>query len=203
MDAGANLIGLVRFPRSPRHLDLQRGSALSEQARGRVQRVLLVVDPSDRELDEDVSALDPDLIQLHGGETPERVEAVRRRTGRPVMKAIGVGNAADLDRISDYRGAADRILLDAKPPQGAVLPGGNGVAFDWSLLGRLDPSLEFMLSGGLTPYNVGHAILTAKLRAIDVSSGVEDRPGEKSPAKIAAFVAAARAAFAAEDRTEP
>ena len=201
LEAGADLIGLVRFPRSPRHLELERARALSEQARGRALRVLLVVNPTDRDVDEDVAALDPDLIQLHGEETPERVEAIRVRTGRPVMKAIGVADAADLDRISDYLGVADRILLDAKPPRGAVLPGGNGIAFDWSLLAGLDPGIEFMLSGGLTPLNVGDAIATAQLRAVDVSSGVETRPGEKDPAKIAAFVAAARAAFAAGDRT--
>lgn len=203
LDAGADLIGLVRFPRSPRHLELERGRVLSERARGRVKRVLLVVDPTDAELDDDVAALDPELIQLHGSESPERVDAIRARTGRATMKAIGVADAADLGRIAAYRDTADRILLDAKPPRDAALPGGNGVSFDWSLLAALDPELEFMLSGGLTPLNVGDAIATTRLRAVDVSSGVERRPGEKDPAKIAAFVAAARASFAAEDRTGP
>jgi phosphoribosylanthranilate isomerase len=121
--------------------------------------------------------------------------AVRARTGRPVMKAVGVGGPADLGRAAAYRAVADRVLLDAKPPRGAVLPGGNGVAFDWSLLAALDPGPDIMLSGGLDPENVAAAIAATGVRAVDGSSGVESRPGEKEPDRIAAFVAAARASL--------
>src|SRR5689334_13555628 len=199
--AGADMVGLVRFAKSPRHLGLEAGRALSARARGKAERVALVVDADDAELTDVADAFDPDLLQLHGSETPERVAAIRARTGRPVMKAIGIGRADDLARVADYAGVADRIVLDAKPPRGAVLPGGNGLRFDWSLLAGLDPRLDVMLSGGLDPSNVAEAIGQTRVRAVDVSSGVETRPGEKDPEKIAAFVTAARAAFAAhQDR---
>jgi phosphoribosylanthranilate isomerase len=202
VEAGADMIGLVRFSKSPRHLDLDRGRELSDAARGRVTRVLLLVDPEDRALDEAVEAIDPDLIQLHGSETPERAAEIGSRAGRPVMKAIGVAGPADLTRVARYEGAVGRIILDAKPPPGAAVPGGNGFAFDWSLLADLDPRLEVMLSGGLDPGNVAGAIARTGVRAVDVSSGVETRPGQKDPARIRVFVAAARAAFAAaQDRT--
>lgn len=201
VEAGADMVGFVRFPRSPRHLDLDRGRALSALARGRTQRVLLVVDPEDTEIEAAIDAIDPDLIQLHGHETPERVRHIRTRTGRPVMKALGIAQAEDLGRIAAYGGAADRLILDAKPPGGAALPGGNGRAFDWSLLDGLDPRLDVMLSGGLDPANVAEAIGRTGVRAVDVSSGVEARPGEKDPERIRAFIEAARAAFAAQDRT--
>ncbi len=198
LGAGADLVGFVHYPRSPRHLGLEEGRALSARAAGRAGRVALVVDPSDALLDALVEAWDPEWIQLHGRETPERVAAVRARTGRAVLKAVGVGEARDLDAVPDHARVADRLLLDAKPPRGPdALPGGNGVAFDWGLLARLDPAIEFMLSGGLDPEGVGRAVALTGARAVDVSSGVETRPGEKDPAKIAAFVHAARAAFAA------
>ncbi|MDB5510773.1 MAG: phosphoribosylanthranilate isomerase [Enterovirga sp.] len=197
--AGADLVGFVRFPRSPRHLGLDGGAALSRQASGKAQRVLLMVDPTDRELDEAVAAMDPDILQLHGGESPERVAAIRARIGRPVMKAIGVAEKADLDRVGPYRAVADRLLLDAKPPRGAALPGGNGVAFDWGLLARLDRPGDIMLSGGLDPANVAEAIARTGAGAVDVSSGVETGPGIKDPDRIAAFVRAARAAFAGRE----
>lgn len=196
LEAGADLIGLVRYPKSPRHVSLDEGRSLSQRARGRALRVALLVDPDDAEVAATIEALDPDLLQLHGSETPERVEAIRARFGRPVMKAIGVGAAADLSRAAAYP-SAERILLDAKPPTGAgALPGGNGVAFDWSLLAGVDPGVSFMLSGGLDPDNVAQAIALTGARAVDVSSGVERRPGDKDPARIEAFVRAARAAFA-------
>lgn len=215
--ARADMIGLVRFARSPRHVSLEAGRDLSRQAAGRVLRALLMVDPTDAELDEAVAAIEPDMIQLHGSETPSRVSAIRARTGRPIMKAVAVAEAADLARIDAYRGAADRVLLDAKPPKDAVLPGGNGVAFDWTLLQGLarpslchslgmgapafDPEHDLMLSGGLTPGNVAEAIRVSGLRAVDVSSGVESAPGIKDETKIAAFIQAARAAFAASEPT--
>lgn len=208
LEAGADMVGFVRFPRSPRHVALDAGRALSDRARGRATRVLLVVDADDAALDEAVDAIDPDIIQLHGGEAPDRVRAIRARHGRPVMKAVGVGGREDLASVRAYAEAADRILLDAKPPKGAALPGGNGLAFDWTLLSRdpdephplagLDP-MSLMLSGGLTPDSVGEAIRRTNFYAVDVSSGVESRPGEKDPARIRAFVAAARRAFGTDD----
>lgn len=200
LDSGANMVGFVRFPRSPRHLDLETGKALSERACGRAQRVLLVVDPEDRDLDEAIAALDPEMIQLHGGETPERAAEIRARYGRPVMKAIAIGSAADLGMLVRYHGRVDRILLDAKPPKDAARPGGNGQAFDWRLLAGaeaahgLDPA-TLMLSGGLTPDNIAEALRITGLKAVDVSSGVEIRPGEKDVGRILAFIQAARAAF--------
>lgn len=195
LDAGADLVGFVRYPRSPRHVGLEQGRLLSRRAAGRALRVLLVVDADDAALDEAVEAVAPDWLQLHGTETPERVTAVRGRYGRPVLKAIGVAGPGDLARARAYEGAADRLLLDARPPAHAdALPGGNGLPFDWRLLEELDPAHPFMLSGGLRAGNVAEAIAVTRPWAVDVSSGVERRPGEKDPRAIAAFVAAARAA---------
>ena len=192
LEAGADLVGFVHFPRSPRHVDLETGRALSARAKGRTERVVLLVDPDDAAVAAAVEALDPDWIQLHGRETPERVAAIRAATGRRVMKAIGVAGTADLDAVTAFAGRADRILLDAKAPPGAALPGGNGHAFDWDLLGGAVLPADYMLSGGLTPDTVATALARTGARAVDVSSGVETRPGEKSAARIAAFIAAAR-----------
>nr|WP_050783302.1 phosphoribosylanthranilate isomerase [Methylobacterium nodulans] len=189
--AGADLIGLVHFARSPRHVDLATGAALSRRAQGRAERVVLLVDPDDALLDAVMAGLDPDWIQLHGGESPERAAAVRARTGRRVLKALGVATLADLARVADYAGAADRILLDAKPAPGA-LPGGNGQAFDWRLIREARLAPTFMLSGGLTPATVAEAVALTGAAAVDVSSGVERSPGRKDPDLIRAFVAAAR-----------
>ena len=194
--AGADLVGFVRYPRSPRHLSLDEGRALSARARGKALRVALTVDADDRELADIVAAIDPDILQLHGEETPERVAEVRARFGRPVMKAVGIADEGDLARLAAYAEVADRLLLDAKPPRTAeALPGGNGLAFDWRLVARLDPALPFMLSGGLAPDNVAAAVELTGARALDVSSGVERSPGEKDPDKIERFVRAARAAW--------
>ncbi|KAB0268383.1 phosphoribosylanthranilate isomerase [Microvirga brassicacearum] len=196
--SGADLVGFVRFAKSPRHVDLDTGRTLSHQAKGRAQRVVLLVDPDDAAIAEAIEALDPDMLQLHGAETPTRVAAIRARFGRPVLKAIGVADAGDLATAADYAGIADYLLLDAKPPRtGDALPGGNGLPFDWTLLAGLDPALAFMLSGGLEPQNVAEAIRLARPDAVDVSSGVESRPGIKDPDRIEAFIRAARAAFAA------
>jgi phosphoribosylanthranilate isomerase len=192
LTAGADFVGFVHFPRSPRHVSLESGRALSTRAKGQTERVVLLVDPDDALVAAAVAALDPEWIQLHGRETPERVAAIRAATGRPVMKALGVATAADLDAVAAYAEAADRILLDAKAPPGAVLPGGNGHAFDWTLLHGAALPADYMLSGGLTPDTVAAALAHTGARAVDVSSGVEIRPGEKSPERIAAFVAAAR-----------
>jgi phosphoribosylanthranilate isomerase len=192
LDAGADLVGFVRYRRSPRHLGLEKGRVLSLRAKGKALRVALTVDADDAELGAIVAALDPDILQLHGDETPARVAAVRARVGRP--------EPADLDGLAAYASIADRILLDAKPPKRAeALPGGNGLAFDWRLVAGLDPKTPFMLSGGLSPENVAEAIRLTGARALDVSSGVERRPGEKDPAKIAAFVHSARGAWASSE----
>ncbi|GEP00360.1 phosphoribosylanthranilate isomerase [Methylobacterium haplocladii] len=190
LDAGADLVGFVHFAKSPRHVALDHGAVLSARARGRAERVVLLVDPDDALVTAAVEALDPDLIQLHGHESPERVAAIRTRTGRPVMKAIGIATRPDLTAVPTYAGFADRILLDAKPPKDAALPGGNGLTFDWSLLDEAQLPAGTMLSGGLTPENVAEALRHTHLRAVDVSSGVETAPGEKDVDKIAAFLAA-------------
>jgi phosphoribosylanthranilate isomerase len=195
--AGADMIGLVRFEKSPRHLELPEGRALSARARGKALRVALVVDADDGALADIVEAFDPDLLQLHGSESPERVAHIRARFGRPVMKAVGIADKGDLAAIEAYQAVADRLLLDAKPPAAAELPGGNGLTFDWRLIAGLDPGKPVMLSGGLDGNNVADAIARTGVRAVDVSSGVERRPGQKDPDKIAAFVKAAREAFAA------
>ncbi len=198
LDAGADLVGFVRFPKSPRHVSLDLGRDLSRQARGRALRVVLLVDADDAAIADAVEALDPDLLQLHGRESPERAAAIRSRFGRPVLKAIGIADASDLAALGPYAGGVDHLLLDAKPPRDAgALPGGNGLSFDWRLLNGLDPGLSFMLSGGLNPGNVAEAVRLTGSRAVDVSSGVESGPGVKDPGKIEAFVKAARAAFSA------
>jgi phosphoribosylanthranilate isomerase len=197
LSAGADMVGFVRFPKSPRHVSLNLGHRLALQAKGRAQRVVLLVNPGDEDIAQAVEAINPDLIQLHGSETPERVAEIRSMVKRPVMKALGVAEPSDLQALSPYAGA-DHILLDAKPPRTAeALPGGNGISFDWRLLNGLDPRLSFMLSGGLNPDNVAEAIRLTKPRAVDVSSGVETGPGLKDPARIEAFIRAARTAFAA------
>lgn len=192
LEAGADWVGFVRFPRSPRHVDLETARALSSRARGRAQRVVLLVDPDDEAVAAAIEAIDPDLIQLHGCESPERVVAIRAATGRPVMKALGIATRDDLEKIPVYAAVADRILLDAKAPAGADLPGGNGTRFDWGILEGAALPPGTMLSGGLTPDNVAAALARTGLAAADVSSGVESAPGIKDPEKIAAFVAAAR-----------
>jgi phosphoribosylanthranilate isomerase len=182
LEAGADWIGLVHFPRSPRHVDLGRAA------------VVLLVDPDDALVAAAVEAIDPDLIQLHGRESPARVATIRAHASRPVMKALGVATQADLAVIPAYAAVADRILLDAKPPPDATLPGGNGRSFDWDILRAVDLPAGTMLSGGLDPSNVARALAQTGLGAVDVSSGVESAPGVKDAARIAAFVAAARAA---------
>ena len=198
LDAGADLVGFVRFPKSPRHVSLDLGRDLSRQARGRALRVVLLVDADDAAIADAVEALDPDLLQLHGRESPERAAAIRSRFGRPVLKAIGIADASDLAALGPYAGGVDHLLLDAKPPRtSGALPGGNGLSFDWRLLNGLDPGLSFMLSGGLNPGNVAEAVRLTGSKSVDVSSGVETEPGVKDPGKIEAFVKAARAAFSA------
>ncbi|WP_181708006.1 phosphoribosylanthranilate isomerase [Chthonobacter rhizosphaerae] len=193
IDAGADGIGLVHFPKSPRHVPLEALPALAAHARGRAAVVLLTVDADDALLDALVAAAAPDILQLHGRETPERVAAVRARHGRPVMKALGIGTADDLAAAGAFESVADLLLFDAKPPKDATRPGGLGVPFDWSLLGSHRGATPFLLSGGLTPTNVADAIAAVRPAGVDVSSGVESAPGVKDGALIRAFMAAVEA----------
>jgi phosphoribosylanthranilate isomerase len=192
--AGADYIGLVRFPPSPRHLTLADARWVAESVPAGVTRVALTVDASDAALEELIAAVPIDMLQLHGRETPERVAEVSARFARPVMKAIGVSCEPDLALIDDYVRAADQVLIDARPPRGTDRPGGNGVAFDWRLIRGRRWKRPWMLAGGLTPENVAEAVRLTGAVQVDVSSGVECRPGFKDPARVRAFIGAARAA---------
>jgi phosphoribosylanthranilate isomerase len=196
LDAGADLVGLVFFPPSPRAVTMGLAAKLAARARGRALVTVLVVDAGDKLLAEIIEHARPDLLQFHGAESAERVSAIRTRFGRPVMKAIAVAEAADLRIVPDYESVADRILFDARPPKDASRPGGHGRAFDWTLLAGLVRKKPMMLSGGLTPENVAEAIRIVRPDAVDVSSGVERAPGKKDPNKIRDFVKNARAAAA-------
>lgn len=192
--AGADYVGLVLYPRSPRGVDLATARALAAVARGKAQIVVLMVDPDDDVLARALGEIAPDMLQLHGSEAPERVRAIRARHGKRVMKAIKVATAADAGAAFDYRGIADLILFDAKPPQDADRPGGHGRPFDWHVLDAVRDQVAFMLSGGLDADNVADAIRATRAGAVDVSSGVETRPGVKDPALIRRFIAAAKSA---------
>ena len=198
--AGADMVGFVFFAKSPRHVSLDEARALGRQARGRAKIVALTVDSGDDALAEIVEALAPDILQLHGKESPARVAAIAGIFGTGTMKAIGVAAASDLAAAKDYAGIAHMLLFDAKPGKDAKLPGGNGLPFDWRLLAGMLHEPRYLLSGGLDAANVAEAIAQSGATGVDVSSGVESAPGVKDNAKIAAFVAKARAAFAqAED----
>lgn len=204
LDAGADMVGLVFFPRSPRNVTLAAARALAGQACGRAEIAALTVDADDALLGAIVDAVQPHWLQLHGHESVERVVHVQQNFGLPVMKAFGVASRADLGPIGPYAGVAERLLIDAKPPGGALRPGGNGLPFDWRLLADPELRTPFMLSGGLAPETVGEAInllnSTPSLLGVDVSSGVERAPGVKDAARIKAFVAAARAHGTARDK---
>jgi phosphoribosylanthranilate isomerase len=191
--AGADMVGFMHFARSPRHVDIELLQTLISQARGRIETCVVLVNP-DNSCVMEVAALSPDWIQLHGPETPHRVEAIRDEAGIAVMKALPIGSPEDVAAVAAFADIADRILLDAKPPKGAERPGGLGVSFDWTLLKALDPELPFMLSGGLTPKTVGDAVRTVKPFGVDASSSLESAPGVKDAALIEAFIANARAA---------
>ena len=198
VDAGTDMVGFVFFPPSPRHVHYTDARALGKHVGDRAMKVALTVDANDGELNAIVEALEPDLLQLHGEEEPRRVAEIRARYGIPVMKAIGVSTPAEVARADAYRFVGDRILFDAKPPQGSKLPGGNGATFDWTILRKPDLGKPWMLSGGLTVGNIGRALQITGAPGVDVSSSVEQAPGEKDPAKITAFVKAAKAAAEAE-----
>lgn len=191
--AGADMVGFVNFPKSPRHVQMDQIGELISVARGRVETVVLMVNPDNSRVAE-VAAFDPDFIQLHGSEPPERVEAIRAEGGIPVVKAVAIASPEDVARVAEFEAVADRVLLDAKAPKDADRPGGLGTVFDWSLLKALDPAIEFMLSGGLTPDNVADAVKQVSPWGVDASSGIEIGPGQKDPALIQRFVSAARGA---------
>ncbi|UWQ49258.1 phosphoribosylanthranilate isomerase [Leisingera caerulea] len=193
--AGASYAGFVFFPKSPRNVSIEQAAALAVEAPVGLCKVALTVNATDAELDAITAAVPLDMLQLHGKESPERVAEVRRRYGLPVMKAVGIADAADLPQITEYEQVADQLLIDAKPPKEADLPGGNGLAFDWRLLaGRKYWQKPWMLAGGLTPDNVAEAIRMTGARQVDVSSGVESAPGDKDAALIENFTKAAHAA---------
>lgn len=196
LDSGADMIGLVFHAASPRNVDIRRAAELGRRAKGHAETVALVVDAPDTELDEIVEIVRPDWLQLHGAETPERVASLRDRYGLRTMKAIPVRTMSDVSAADSYHAVTDLILFDAKPPAGALLPGGNGMPFDWTVLD--DVAAPFMLSGGLNPENVGTAIRLVQPFGVDVSSGVEISRGRKDADLIRAFIAAARSAAIAE-----
>jgi phosphoribosylanthranilate isomerase len=203
LDAGADMVGFVFYEPSPRHLAMSAARELSALVEGRAKKVVLCVDADDALLAALIEAVDPDLLQLHGRETPERVAAVRMRFGLPVMRALAIRTRADLDQLAAFEAVADALLFDAKPPADATRPGGNGESFDWTVLNGLATRRPWLLAGGLTLANVAHALAVSGAQALDVSSGVESAPGHKDPAKIKAFVAQARDSHARLDRGGP
>ena len=194
VDAGAAYVGVVFFPPSPRHLTLGDARWVADGVPAHVKRVALTVDASDEELERLVDAVGLDMLQLHGAEPPERVAAVRSQFGLPVMKAVGVATADDLKVIEAYARVADQILVDARPSAGSDRPGGNGRAFDWTLLKGRRWAKPWMLAGGLTPENVADAVRLTGATQVDVSSGVEAAPGRKDEGRVRAFIAAAHSA---------
>ena len=195
LDAGADMVGFVFFPPSPRHIPtMEHARGLAVRSAGRARRVALTVDAGDALIDDIVVATRPDLLQLHGNETPHRVETLRRTFGVPVMKVLPISEARDVNRIAEYQDIADWLLFDARAPKDATRPGGLGKPFDWRLLENVNVSLPYMLSGGLTPDNVAEALRITRAPGIDVSSGVERAPGEKDADKIHTFIRTAREA---------
>ncbi|MFN7025873.1 MAG: phosphoribosylanthranilate isomerase [Pseudorhizobium sp.] len=184
---GATHIGFIFFPKSPRNIAPETAAELADRVRSKVTIVAVTVDADDEELDDIVHLLKPDIIQMHGHETPDRILQVKALYGLPVMKAFSVREAVDLERVDPYLGVADRFLFDAKAPAGSELPGGNGVSFDWDIMASLDASVDYMLSGGLNKDNVGLALASTRARGVDVSSGVESAPGVKDVAMMDAF----------------
>jgi phosphoribosylanthranilate isomerase len=192
LDAGADMVGFVFFPPSPRHLNLETARDLGKHVKGRAAKVALTVDADDATLANIVEALAPDILQLHGTETVARLRDIRQKFALPVMKAIAVETASDLKSLPGYAAVADRILFDARAPREATRPGGLGAVFDWHVLEKLDLALPFMVSGGLNAGNVADAVRVSRAGGVDVSSGVESAPGVKDPEMIRAFIRAAR-----------
>lgn len=196
VDGAASHIGFVFFGKSPRDIapELAQRLAVPVRQASKVQVVALTVDPSDADLAGIVQTLQPDLIQLHGKETPERTAHIRSTFGLPVIKAVGVRDASDVAAALKYDGAADHLMFDAKPPEGADRPGGHGTSFDWTLLDQIKPQRPWFLAGGLDPWNVAEAMRLSRAPIVDVSSGVERGPGVKDPRLITAFLDAVRRA---------
>jgi phosphoribosylanthranilate isomerase len=192
LENGADMVGFVFFDKSPRHVTLERAASLARRAATRACKVLVTVDAGEASLAAAIKALDPGLLQLHGCETPERVAAIRARFGLPVMKAIGIIEAADLALVPAFDAVADFLLFDTKPPSAGGRPGGSGTGFDWSLLGGIETKRPWLLAGGLNAANAADALAQTGAPGVDVSSGVENAPGVKDEAKIAAFIAAVR-----------
>ena len=191
---GATHIGFIFFGKSPRHIEPADAGRLADRVRGRAKIVSVSVDADNDELDEIMAMIRPDILQLHGRESPDRVLTVKAVTGLPVWKALSISEAKDLERVDDYDGIANRYLFDAKRPKNSELPGGNGISFDWTLLAGLSERIDYMLSGGLDKDNVAEALRIAKPTGIDLSSGVESSPGVKSLQMMDDFFAAVRAA---------
>src|ERR1700737_1547668 len=194
LDAGADMVGFVFFPASPRHLSLEVARDLGSRAKRRASKVALTVDADDATLANIVEAMQPDILQLHGSETVARLRDIKQKFGLPVMKAIAVETSADLVSLPGYAAVADRILFDARAPKDATRPGGLGAVFDWHVLEKLDLRVPFMVSGGLNAGHVAEAVRVPRAGGVDVSSGVERTPGVKDPEMIRAFIRAARAA---------
>ncbi|MDB4111026.1 phosphoribosylanthranilate isomerase [Yoonia sp.] len=192
VDAGATYVGLVFFPKSPRNVSIAQAALVAKAVPVGVAKVALVVDADDALLDSITAVVPLDVLQLHGSETPARVAAIRARYGLPVMKAVGVADESDVASLDAYAQVADQILVDAKPPKNADLPGGNGLSFDWRLIAGRRWPVPWMLAGGLTPENVAEAIALTGAVQVDVSSGVEASPGIKDPARMSAFCEAVR-----------
>lgn len=192
--AGADYVGLNFFAPSPRYVTLEAAAELADQARERAKVVALVVDADNTLVDRIMPFVAPHFLQLHGAETPARTAEIKRRTGARIIKVIPVATAADAAQALDYRDIADMILFDAKAPKGALLPGGNGIAFDWHTLDDVKDKVPYILAGGLTPATVADAVRRTGATRVDVSSGVESHPGEKSEELIRAFIANARSA---------
>ena len=190
--AGAAYVGFVFFPKSPRHLSIEQARTLAQDTPGGIVKVALTVNATDTFLDQLIKNVPLDMLQLHGHETPARVTEIKARYGLPVMKAVGLEKADDLTKIGDYAAVCDQLLIDAKPPRQCILPGGNGLAFDWRLIAGREWPLPWMLAGGLTPETVPAAVQMTGARQLDVSSGVETAPGVKGSGLMSAFMAAAQ-----------
>ncbi|MEM6895986.1 MAG: phosphoribosylanthranilate isomerase [Pseudomonadota bacterium] len=189
-EVGAAYAGFNFFPKSPRYVTPEDARSLVRLTPRKMTKVALVVDADDSELDAVLGVAEMDMVQLHGHETPERVSEVKARYGLPVMKVLGVGAPEDVAQIDLFAGVADQLLIDAKPPKGAVLPGGNGVAFDWRLIADIDWPLPWMLAGGLTAQNVAEAVRLTGATQLDLASGIESAPGIKDVGLMAEFAVA-------------
>lgn len=194
LHGGATHIGFIFFGKSPRNIDPAEAGRLRKAAIGKAKAVAVTVDADDAMIETIVASMQPDLLQLHGHESVDRIAEVKARFGLPVIKALALRERDDLDQIKPYIGVADMFLFDAKPPKGSELPGGNGVSFDWQLLSALDGQVPYMLSGGLNAGNIGAALQATNARGIDISSGVESAPGVKDVSLIKEFFQAVRAA---------